>query len=116
MENTHFKKTVFFITRHPFGDGVGLHLMLRERGEVNQNSVATGIEFRRLSEGEDGIAPNPILRLQNAEAQQLMDELWQAGFRPSEGTGSAGALAATQRHLEDMRALVFKTTKPTQRT
>jgi hypothetical protein len=37
-----------------------------------------------------------------------MDQLWQCGLRPSEGTGSAGSLAATQRHLEDMRALVFQ--------
>ena len=40
-------------------------------------------------------------------AQQLMDDLWQAGLRPSEGTGSAGALAATQRHLDDMRKMMF---------
>jgi hypothetical protein len=46
------------------------------------------------------------------EAQSLIDELWVIGLRPSEGTGSAGALAATQRHLEDMRALVFKSPPP----
>lgn len=42
------------------------------------------------------------------EAQTLMDDLWNAGLRPTEGTGSAGALAATQRHLDDMRKLVFE--------
>lgn len=36
-------------------------------------------------------------------AQELMDSLWQAGLRPSEGTGSAGALKATQDHLKDLR-------------
>lgn len=41
-------------------------------------------------------------------AQVLMDDLWHAGLRPTEGAGSAGALAAVQRHLEDMRTLVFK--------
>ena len=40
-------------------------------------------------------------------AQQLMDDLWRCGVRPTEGKGSAGAMAATQRHLEDMRTLVF---------
>lgn len=54
----------------------------------------------------------PALVMQVDEGQALMDELWQLGLRPSEGTGSAGSLAATQRHLEDMRALVFKTEKP----
>ncbi len=37
-----------------------------------------------------------------------MDDLWAAGLRPTEGTGSAGALRAVERHLEDMRRLVFE--------
>jgi hypothetical protein len=41
-------------------------------------------------------------------AQQLMDDLWRCGLRPSEGTGSAGALAAVKYHLEDMRKIVFE--------
>lgn len=35
-----------------------------------------------------------------------MDELWAAGLRPSDGTGNAGQLGATERHLADMRAIV----------
>lgn len=41
------------------------------------------------------------------EAQALMDDLWTCGLRPTEGAGSAGAMAAVQKHLEDMRLLVF---------
>jgi len=44
-------------------------------------------------------------------AQELMDSLWQCGIRPSEGSGSAGSLAATQGHLLDMRKLVSKSLK-----
>lgn len=47
-------------------------------------------------------------RITPEAAQELMDDLWRCGLRPSEGSGSAGALAATQRHLEDMRTLVFQ--------
>jgi hypothetical protein len=104
--------TKFFITRHPWSDGVGLHLLQRERGEQNVNRIAEGLTYRALKEGEDAIAPMPLVQLRVEEAQQLMDELWHAGLRPSEGSGSAGALAATQRHLEDLRALVFKQPKP----
>jgi len=50
----------------------------------------------------------PTFKMRYEEAQQLMDDLWQCGLRPSEGTGSAGALVATQKHLEDMRKLVFE--------
>lgn len=49
----------------------------------------------------------PILSISNTAAQQLMDDLWMCGLRPSEGSGSAGALLAVQRHLEDMRTLFF---------
>ena len=41
-------------------------------------------------------------------AQELMDDLWRCGLRPSEGKGSAGQLAAVSYHLEDMRKLVFE--------
>jgi hypothetical protein len=51
----------------------------------------------------------PHLRIDTNSAQMLMDELWNCGLRPSEGSGSAGALAATERHLADMQKLVFKT-------
>lgn len=49
----------------------------------------------------------PTMRLRPDEAQQFMDELWRAGIRPTEGAGSVGQMAATEKHLEDMRRLVF---------
>lgn len=61
---------------------------------------------------EDGARSDPAITLQPDQAQALIDELWRTGLRPTEGTGSAGSLAATERHLADMRALVFKTKKP----
>ena len=53
--------------------------------------------------------PSAILKFQ--EAQVLMDDLWQAGLRPTEGTGSAGAMKAVENHLKDMRTLVSKIMK-----
>ncbi len=69
-------------------------------------SVFSGapIEFRQV---QVGAYAEPTLRLRRDEAQELMDALWSAGLRPTEGSGSAGALAATQAHLQDMRKLVF---------
>jgi len=63
---------------------------------------ATFVEYDPANDVE------PVVRMEVEEAQRLMDELWNCGLRPSEGSGSAGALAATQRHLDDMRKLVFK--------
>lgn len=69
------------------------------------NAVATNITFTAV---EPGNHIDPTFRLDAEAAQELMDSLYANGFRPSEAAGSAGALAATQRHLDDMRRLVFE--------
>jgi len=56
---------------------------------------------------QPNVCPDPITTLRDQEAQQLMDDLWMAGIRPSEGSGSAGSLKATQNHLEDMQKIAF---------
>lgn len=61
-----------------------------------------------LAECREADPTHPSLSISFEAAQALMDNLWTCGIRPTEGTGSAGALAATQKHLEDMRKLVFE--------
>jgi hypothetical protein len=38
-----------------------------------------------------------------------MDDLWASGVRPTEGNGSAGAMRAVERHIDDLRKIAFKT-------
>ena len=52
-------------------------------------------------------SPEPTFELTDSNCQALMDAIWSVGFRPSEGTGSAGALAAVERHLKDMQEIAF---------
>lgn len=52
--------------------------------------------------------PKETMRIDPGTAQLLMDDLWRCGLRPTEGQGSAGALAATQTHLKDMQTIAFK--------
>ena len=77
--------------------------------EKHANTVAhsTHIEMHIPSPEEDGMRIDPTFSMKSDEVQELMDNLWRIGFRPSEGTGSAGALLATQKHLEDMRKIAF---------
>ena len=78
----------------------GAKLMIQEG-----DSIATSITMETRVPGN---FYEPILRIEDTEAQVLMNDLWQAGYRPTEGTGSAGSLAATEKHLNDMRAIVSK--------
>ncbi|HJV52833.1 MAG TPA: hypothetical protein VJ652_15300 [Noviherbaspirillum sp.] len=80
------------------------------RAAYDSGAASLGvIQPVKVEQMEEGSYIAPFLLLKRDCAQQLMDELWGCGLRPSEGSGSAGALAATERHLEDMRSLVFKT-------
>lgn len=91
-------------------DAVGI--LVQENRTDGRRFVVTNMEFKELA---PGAWVDATLRLTQDRAQELMDDLWRCGLRPTEGRGSAGALAATERHLEDMRALVFKTQQPRHR-
>lgn len=54
-----------------------------------------------------GSRPPPTAFLDLNAAQVLMDDLWSAGIRPTEGGGSAGSMSAVQEHLKDLRRMLF---------
>ena len=70
----------------------------------DRDFAGTNMELKKLEEHE----PIPfLLNLDLTGAQRLIDDLWNCGLRPSEGSGSAGALEAVEYHLEDMRKIVI---------
>ena len=82
---------------------VSIYVDCEDNGKVFS---AKPIEFKQRELYEaDG---EPYLEISKHTAQKLIDDLWDCGLRPSEGSGSAGQLAATQKHLEDMRKLLSK--------
>ena len=64
-----------------------------------------------MARADEGAIVDPFMVMSLETAQLLMDELWACGLRPSEGTGSAGSLAATERHLKDMKTIAFHALK-----
>lgn len=88
--------------REEWNDGISIYM--RQRTVGLGDSFASPVTMKRR---EPGDMAQPMLSLGIQQAQQLMDELWQCGLRPSEGTGSAGSLAATERHLKDMQAVAM---------
>lgn len=82
-----------------------VELLVASKGFDSQWSHVA--EPMTLREHKPGELVEPTMRLDNTAAQELMDNLWHCGLRPSEGTGSAGSLKATQDHLADMRKIAF---------
>ncbi len=82
-------------------DGIALAMIIERDGK---RSAVTNMVFSELQIGDE--TPTACV-LGHHEAQILMDELWSCGLRPTEGKGSAGAMAAVQEHLKDLRRLVF---------
>ncbi len=89
----------------PWDGGIEIAVMSRSESETGPTRLhyASNLTFQEITLGE---RLEPLLRLSRDQGQTLMDDLWNAGIRPTEGTGSAGSLAATQKHLDDYRKLV----------
>ena len=102
--NTFVRGNRLSVQRTPWSNSVGFVLFARQGDKM---AYSTRIEMLVPEDKDYGTEIFPTFSLASEEVQELMDSLWQIGFRPSEGTGSAGALAATQKHLDDMRRLVF---------
>lgn len=96
----------FRANREVWADTIELRAGIEHKNQKWQ--IAEPLLFK---EYPDHYIVEPFLRLSMEDAQALMDELWNCGLRPTEGSGSAGAMAATQKHLEDMRILVFNKDK-----
>lgn len=91
-----------------WGDSFGVRIGTRY-SDNSRWAIAQPVQFIEQRPEDEGVETPVAFSLNKDSAQSFMDELWNCGIRPSEGTGSAGSLAATQKHLEDMRSLVFKT-------
>ncbi|PZP97528.1 MAG: hypothetical protein DI587_17165 [Variovorax paradoxus] len=79
--------------------------LLHRPGE-QMAALGEPVVFKAIEHG--ALMGGPTIELGPTDAQLLMDELWRAGLRPTEGTGSAGSLAATERHLKDMQRIAFQ--------
>lgn len=102
------KSTVLFnAERVDFGRFVELRWLIREHDGTE--SLPTEVMYTvRTPENMGEVHRIAPLTMGPDSAQNLMDELWRIGFRPSEGSGSAGSLAATERHLKDMQRIAFR--------
>jgi hypothetical protein len=73
-----------------------------DRGEFSVMQEAT---FAPLPRGH--FAPESF-SLDDQGAQEIMNELWRLGVRPTDATGSTGHLRAVENHNKDLKEIVDK--------
>jgi len=87
-----------------FGHSIGLYIRIHNGAAGTPPTAVTGIKV----EAADPLHSTPCaMRLHEAEAQVLMNSLWECGIRPTKEVTSTGQLGATEKHLADMRAIAF---------
>ena len=96
------KRFEIFAQRELWANAISVRIGVRDDGQ--RMWVALPLTMKEIDESA---VVEPTMLLKHDDAQRMMDELWHCGIRPSEGTGSAGSLAATQAHLKDMRTVAF---------
>ena len=89
--------------------GLDLYIFIRQGGKIMFLIDATRGVFE---EKQEGVAvEKPSLTLPRGVAQTLLQKLTQHGVKPKDAGMTEGKLIATEKHLEDMRKVVFNQLK-----
>jgi hypothetical protein len=100
--------TLFRLERMFGGLCIDMHIGLRYADGTLAR--VTGINLEAIEPGAaTPLVQHPSLQLSERDAQSLIDELWHLGIRPTEGHGSTGHLAATEKHLDHTTQLLTQT-------
>lgn len=83
-----------------------IQLFMAQRFEDGRIAVAMPLTMKIIDPSEVVPSDLPLFSFDPTTAQRLMNELWNLGIRPSEGHGSTGQLAATEKHLNHLERLL----------
>lgn len=92
------------VTRDYFWHGLGLYLVVDSYDDKGQliRIMITEEGIQEVSTNQLDSYPRPIM-LTGEAGQELMDKLYQIGIRPTEGAGTAGAMAQAQEHIKSLQ-------------
>jgi hypothetical protein len=97
----------FRISRQPqyFGNNFEVRFLDYDKKCFGETLIVKTVEENA------GVSIPSLFDLTKDECIGLMDQLWDLGIRPSNGSGDNNAFESVKYHLEDMRRLVFKEKK-----
>ncbi|MCY1166563.1 hypothetical protein D9M73_65050 [compost metagenome] len=98
------KNVLYFLQDASYGRGVEVRIA-KQNSDKEIIAEAKPIVFEPVEVTDTW--REPAFTMERHDVQQLVDELWRLGYRPSNGEMSVGQLGATERHLNDLRAIAF---------
>jgi len=72
----------------------------------SERYALTGMQLEPVDEG--GRLPVSPVKFDHGTAQRIMDDLWNAGVRPSGEYARHEGLKAKDAHIDDLRTVLFK--------
>lgn len=104
----HERKFVFQVHPNPSDFGYVINIGMDKINTEGCWYIGQPIIFKRSVDG--GMIEAPTLQLTKKQLVDLMDELWRAGIRPSNGEGNIGQIGALKDHLDDLRRIIHELT------
>lgn len=109
--NTMFRRSIFVEPDVIGMSGCKFYFAKWERLHTGGEKFFLGRELEYV-EHDPSVASAytpPTIVMERDEMQELADALWRVGIRPTEGAGSAGAMAQAQKHIDTLtKALEFE--------
>lgn len=91
-----------FVSKHDHGFSVAFYIT----GYNEQTGKKYHVEPVQFKEIESNRYRDPSFQTTPEQAQAIFQQMWNLGYRPSDGTGNSGHVGALSKHLDDMRAIV----------
>lgn len=89
---------------NPFGWGPRIIPFIeRQDGNYDVGKVI----YEKVDKGTATVTTDMGISLDETAAQELMDGLWNCGYRPTREVGTEGQVKAMNEHLTDLRKLIF---------
>lgn len=88
----------------------GIDIYIWRNGNIQQDRVqsAAPIQFEEI---DTSVSTDPAATIRIEEAQRLIDDLWNAGLRPTHARATDETVAAQKAHIADLKDTVVRLTK-----
>lgn len=104
--NTYVRAHQNFLYRD---EPIGLHISAHNPVTREFATVKTlEMELHPADENVCRYDTGPDIKLSREAAQQLLDDLYNAGFRPTVVRHDEGLIEALKEHVDDFRKIIFK--------